>query len=124
VLDSLSIDESRGLEAAGATPVAVLLQGTLVFRDDTSSTTVGTWHRPTPDSVVLVEYQSHPPVSWRLQWKKGDLIGEAALRSDMVLTSPNGRRFSPTHAWSVALMRVSCSMVPRRPQRVARGTDK
>ncbi len=120
VLDSLSVDESRGLAPSGAAPVDGLLQGTIIFRDDTTSTTVGTWQRPTTDSVVLVEYQSHPPVSWRFQWKQGDLIGEATLRSDMVVTAPNGRRFSPTHAWPVALMRVSCSVVPRaRPQRLA-----
>ena len=121
VLDSLSAAEFRSLPSSGDAGDGTLLQGTMIFGDDTSSTIVGTWRRPTPDSVVMHEYKSHPPVTWRLRWDGEDLNGEAALRSDLVRKMPNGTYWSPTHYWSVRLLRVSCGQVPRgRLQRIAR----
>jgi len=124
VLDSLRRSEAEQLQPRPVLEGAAYLQGTLIYDDD-STTIIGRWRRPTTDSIVLAEHRSHPPVSWHFRWQGNDLLGEARLRSDMSILLPNGRRFSPTHAWPVDLVRVSCGVVPsRRPVRVVRPEER
>ena len=112
VLDSLTNTEAQRILPKRPSALGALLQGTIVYPDEPAATVVGPWQRPTADSVILSDSHSQPPVTWRLRWLHDDLIGEAALLSDLAVTLPNGRVFSPTHYWHVDLMRVPCRLVP------------